>query len=363
VAYSPDGASIATGAGDGTLRVWDARTGALRYLTAVSYAQVDSLAYSADGSRLAAVSIGETARVLKAADLSQDYFARMSFGAIRAAGFSPDGARIILAGENGSLYLWEPGSETVRGISYLRPGNNAGIAVAFSPDGRTIAVADGSRNSLSLIDPDTFTVRSTHPVRGGRTAAYDPSGMYVAFGGKDLFLWLLPSGEIRQLGLTSAITSLAFPRSNDVAAPFLAVGSENGSVSLRDMPSTDETRELFAGEGNPVWALAADRHILAAGDSRGIIQAWNLQDEAMVWSKPAGTTEAVFSLAVSPDGRILASAGRDSVVRFWDLTNGNLLGALPGQNGWIFAVAFSPDGRWLLTAGKDGSAKIWGVME
>jgi WD40 repeat protein len=363
VAYSPDGATIATGAGDGTLRVWDARTGALRGQAVVSYAQVDSLAFSADGSRLAAVSLGETARVLNAANLSQDYTERLSFGALRAAGFSPDSTRIILAGENGSLYLWEPGSETVRGVSYLRPGNNAGIAVAFSPDGGTLAVADGSRNSLSLMDPSTFTVRATQPVRGGRTAAYGPDGAYLAAGGTELYLWEASGGTSRKLGMTSAITSLAFPRAEDNGAAYLAAGADNGSINLWGLPSADEPHELFTGEGNPIWALAADRYFLAAGDSRGVMQVWDLRNETLLWSKPAGSTEAVFSLAVSPDGRILASAGRDSVVRFWDLTNGDLLGSLPGENGWVFVVAFSPDGRWLLTAGKDGSAKIWGVTE
>jgi WD40 repeat protein len=360
VAYTPDGKTIATGAGDGIVRLWDPRTGALRTQATVSYAQIDSIAFSADGSQLAAVSIGESARVIRTADMGMEYILRGSFGAIRSAAFSPDSGHVILAGENGGLISWDLQKGSLVGESATKPSGNAGVAVIYAPDGKTVALADGSRNSLSLLDPDSLLVRSAVPIRGGRAAAYDPGGAYLAAGGMELVVMESGSGKFQRLTLPAALTSIAFPQNPQTGKSLLAASTESGSVLLWDL-STGESRELFTEEGGSIWSVAAYGPLLAAGDGRGWIRMWDPNRDVELWTKNGSSTEAVFSLAFSPDGKLLASAGRDAVIRIWDSTTGKFLGSMGGHNGWIYQVAFSPDGRWLLSAGKDGSARIWGV--
>lgn len=71
-------------------------------------------------------------------------------------------------------------------------------------------------------------------------------------------------------------------------------------------------------------------------------------------------TGQITSLAFSPDGQILASAGRDKTIRLWDLSNGEQIGEpLIGHTDWVSSVAFSPDGKYLASAGWDAIINLW----
>jgi WD40 repeat protein len=75
----------------------------------------------------------------------------------------------------------------------------------------------------------------------------------------------------------------------------------------------------------------------------------------------SGHAAEVFALAFAPDGRLLASAGSDHVIRLWDVETGSEVGALNGHTGSVRAVAFSGDGRHLVSAGADSTARVWEV--
>ena len=75
-----------------------------------------------------------------------------------------------------------------------------------------------------------------------------------------------------------------------------------------------------------------------------------------------GTTGPVYSLAWSPDGSTLASAGYRNVL-LWDPATGSIAGVLSGHENYIWGVAWSPDGETLASASADGTVKLWRVSD
>ena len=74
-----------------------------------------------------------------------------------------------------------------------------------------------------------------------------------------------------------------------------------------------------------------------------------------------GHAGAVNAAAISPDGRLVATASGDKTARVWDTATGKELLALTGNSDSILAISFSPDGRWIATGSEDGIAALWEV--
>jgi len=72
-----------------------------------------------------------------------------------------------------------------------------------------------------------------------------------------------------------------------------------------------------------------------------------------------GATELINEVTLSPDGRRIASAGRDRTVRIWDANTGANLMTLRGHEQDVYTVSFSPDGRRVVSAGKDRTIRVW----
>lgn len=159
-----------------------------------------------------------------------------------------------------------------------------------------------------------------------------------------------------------AIHALAYSS----AAKLLAVG-RYGSIELME-PATQQVQRTLSGFKGMVNAVAFSPDgmtLYAAGGEPGIsgeVRAWKVADGSE-FKNFAGHTDACYALAVSPDGKLLATGAYDQKIRLWDTATGAEQKVLTGHNGSINGLAFRPDGQVLASASADRTVKLWGMPE
>jgi WD40 repeat protein len=109
-------------------------------------------------------------------------------------------------------------------------------------------------------------------------------------------------------------------------------------------------------------ALSPDGRTLASADFAGTIRLWDIQARVPLGEPLQAHTDEIWSVAFSPDGQTLASASLDGTVRLWNVRDGQAIGdPLSSDVGRVRSVAFSPDGRTLAVGGSDRTVQLWDV--
>ncbi len=111
----------------------------------------------------------------------------------------------------------------------------------------------------------------------------------------------------------------------------------------------------FSGDGSLLFSGAGENSLF------GEIKKWNVKDGSEVQSW-RGHKDAIYALAISPDGKILASGSYDQKIVLWDSQTGQQVKTLSGHNGAVFGLAFRPDGKILASASADRTVKLWDVI-
>lgn len=123
----------------------------------------------------------------------------------------------------------------------------------------------------------------------------------------------------------------------------------------------------LATTSGPVWSVAVSPNgkTIASGSWDGTIQLWHVSiDNARIPIQTlAGHTGAVWSVAISSDGKLLASGSADQTVKIWDLRTGELLNTFKGHSAGIFSVAFSPDNSLVASGSFDKTIKLWNINQ
>ena len=110
----------------------------------------------------------------------------------------------------------------------------------------------------------------------------------------------------------------------------------------------------FSGYGESLFAAAGENALL------GEVGEFRVADGQLL-RKLQGHHDAILSLALSPDGKLLATGSYDQTIRIWDTATGQELQTLTGHNGGVFGLSFRPDGRVLASASSDRTVKLWDV--
>jgi WD40 repeat protein len=289
--------------------------------------------------------------------------------------YSQDSKTLATGSQDHSIRLWETSTGNQKEIIH---GHSARInALAFSPDGNVLASASGyfessePDNSVriwNLVDFTEFRKMSRHDAEV-YTVAWSPDCKFVASGSRDstIRIWNFKDDIIQHVlsGHRGVVYDVAF--SPDGLS--LASGGGDKSIIIWEVCSGKQKLQPLVGHTHWVSSLLFDRsgaHLIS-GSWDSTIRIWSTADGSEV-ARIDGHSGRINSLALSPNGRMLASASGDpqsgdNAVRLWTVPDGAAAAEpLVRHAGPVYAVAFSPDGNTLASAGKDGDVYVWDVI-
>ncbi len=351
VGWSPDGADLLSSGGDLYLARWDARTGEKRWLKDLGTAS----AWSPDGRALYSVKLdGKISTWTPDGDPVREIpFLTPEGGADTARRIvpSPDGAYVAAVGQEGAVIWWDAASGAVLGR--VRASAGRALALAWTPDGSALlAGGDGGRVSMwSRADAEPLGSWALHE-GAVEVIRVSPDGTRAVSGGDDgavVLLDLTTRGiAARLVGHTAAVTDAAF----DATGTRLATTSKDHTArtwTVGPSPTPVAVATSAAAVNFVAWTWDS---LLTAGED-GAIEWWDAAGRRT--ARYVGHTNAIAAMALSPDGRQLATAGLDQYVRTWNLDTPATFRRLDVGGTAATRGVVARDGSSLLVATKDGA--------
>jgi len=351
-ALSPDAALVAGAVGD-RVRVWNVASGELQTIMLVD-GPVRSLVFSPDGKQLVSGSLAGELRVFDIRDgklLRQEGTGKQSISILR---YTPDGKSLCVGRADGALELWNP-------ADFKRTARLEGLAgeprcLAFPPDSGRMAAGD-ARGVVAVWELKTGKRLNRFTGNGGpiHILAFNREGTTVTcrnrttYSRLDLATNNLASGRF-SVTVTGEKRLPGFAFSPD--GKTLATANPS-AVRLWDLESKKYTDTLLTpADCSAELAYSPTGDVLAAAWHGFIVFRLDEDSQPMyIDEKSSGET---LSLAFTPDGRTLATAGREKEIKLWDVATGSLLHTL-GLRRHLYdrRMSFSADGRVLFAYDRD----------
>ncbi len=406
LAFTPDSETLITGGDDGIAQSWSTATGSRRGAEMKMAAPIRRLALSHDGKVLAAALPDRKGCEIWDA-VGRTRIATRDNQGVRVLAFSPDD-RDLVFGEEAFISLRDVRARDPHArVLYPHPGPPLGLAV--HPDGRTLASV-GQDGAVKWWDLGTATLRAPPRHRLGpvHALAFDPSGRRLFVGSDEprrkletyRFLstreqWVRRLDDVRVWDLVAGKEEPLLPGQPAFGVPCLALtpdgstllaGSRGGTVWRWDLVSPRALPLRFVNPSAALrwhglemarqfWAFqpADSQDVRALAVSRDGRHLATLPDEGMVqvWDTAAGEVRRTLGrkhadpacLAFNPaNGTLAVNDGGE--VRLWDPASGQEQQVLaPGHNEPILCLAFSGSGRFLATGGWDRRIRLWDLED
>jgi WD40 repeat protein len=330
LALSPDATELASSSEDGTVRLFNAKTGRLRSEIPVA-GEVFSVAFSPDGSRLAT---GSTYNLVKLWDVRtatrlETFQDNRTW--VTGVAFSPDGRFLASCDTQAGVIVRDLARGTVTKLTAPEARR-----VAWRADGRELAVVAGDR--FSIFESSDWEQPSDGGSRASRVAvastvvgrfavvdvAWNGAGGELAFGEKDLRVTDLRGGSGQMISPRSP-SVLAF--SSD--GKRLAFGGRDGAIEIYDRRSGRPVIHVARAKARVtslLWSHDAAR--LFAGDEHGAISAWSVSTGQRIFDIPA-QTPGIWAVAWGPHDRLATPRA------LWDLSRGTIVAEIDPPAGRV----------------------------
>ena len=310
---------------------------------------------------------GQVRRDLLAAVQAQPDLKTILYGngaVVNELAYSPDGRWLASGSRDGTLRLWpEDGGNT----RVIETGHSSVAGLAFRPDGRRLATAGGDE-TIRFWEPATGAeVGPRIATDRGRVQvlAYSPDGAVLASTGTDgaIELWDPETGMPTSAALTGHTdTVLCLDFSPDgktlVSGAYDSVRFWN--VADPAAPSEAEAPLFTEQSGVNCAALSPDGTILATAGRDGTVRLWDRRSRLPIGAPLTATAAELTNLAFSPDGATLTAIGADSRIHRWLVAPRWLTGqATVAGQGALLGLALHPDGSTIATGGSDGTVRLW----
>ena len=366
VCYSPDGQWVASGSDDYTVKVWDAHSGELiadcleltDEINSVSYSpKINCVSYSPNGRWVASGSDDGTVRVwdARSGELVADCLEHTS--RVLSVCYSPDGQRLASGSDDGTVKVWDAYSDEL--IADCRGGDTDWVnCICYSPDGQRIA--SGNDHTVKVWDANSgeLIVDCRGYTDEVHIVSYSPDGQWLALGNRDgrVNVWDAHSGKliVDCRGHTKWVKSVCYSPDGQR----LASGGGDRTVKVWDANSG----ELIAdcrGHTDEVHIVSysSDGQRIASGGSDRTVKVWDANSGTLI-ADCRGHTDGVGIVCYSPDGQRVVSSGYDRTVKVWDANSGKLIVDCR-HTSWIESLCYSPVGQRVVSGSLDGTVKVW----
>ncbi|QRV93672.1 hypothetical protein RhiJN_21690 [Ceratobasidium sp. AG-Ba] len=366
IAFSPDGNRVVTGSDDQTVSVWDATTGHIitTCKTKDQEHYVRSVAYSdrkhvASGSENGKIHIWDTITGHQALKTLEGHT-----GCVYSLAYSPNGLRIASASEDCSIRVWDAQAGQLSNSVFI--GHSEAVnSVAYSPDGKFITSGSNDK-TIRIWDVETGATLD-EPLEGHNEAvtsvSYSPDGRYILSGSYDgiVRMWEVRTHQNVASSFAGAYSGYA-PPVFILGGVQIGFCSDGYTFQIWDVQAKSTNPPSTEGRSDPVYSVAfsPNSRLLASGSKDSTISIWDAQTGARTVDPLIGHTEAINSVVFSPCGGLIASGSNDQTVRVWNVRTGHAAAEpFRGHSGIVLTVAFSPDGLRIASGSGDHTICIW----
>lgn len=305
-----------------------------------------------------------------------------------AVSFSPDGKLIATIGRDHAVCLWD--RATGKLLHRIQEDNADYQVLGFSPDSKQLVLAyvlrdrcEGCFMKMYEVDSGDFLRKLSGHEQPIYQIAFMPDGnSFFSISCDQLIRWDAATGRALQQ------RSLDWPTGVVAVAPqhrllvFASSKREDPFIRIIDLLTGKEKFSIQGelktvaynrgtGKGiskavkpeQPIVSLAVspDGKIIASGSPFECIRLWDSASGKLL--QCLADMQGGISLCFSPDGKMLASGSMNGLVRFWDVATGKEIRKLEGYKGWVNMLAYSPDGKMLAMAGADArTLHLWEVQ-